>query len=319
MQFKGTIRRMTRAAASAAGTAIVLAPVLAAQVSGYGDKQMGPANEKSPILSKVGIAQRLNQQLPLNLAFTDDTGQQVQLASYFGQKPAILALVYYQCPMLCSEELNGLTGALQMVDEAVGRDFNVIVVSIDPSEGTDLAATKKRNYVKRYGHPESASGWQFLTGTQANIDALTTAVGFGYAKIPGPDGKLTQFAHASAIQIVTPAGKVAQYYLGVEYSPKDLRLGLVEASNGKIGSKVDNILTYCYHYDPRTNKHSLIVARVVQLGGFVTMASLGGFMFVMFRRDYRNEHHTTTDKQGTGTKDHPGDEDMSSGTPKVNG
>jgi protein SCO1/2 len=285
--------------------AIVLAPVLIAQVSGYGDKQMGPANEKAPILNKVGIAQRLNQQLPLNLTFTDDAGQQVQLASYFGQKPAILALVYYQCPMLCSEELNGLTGALQMVDEMVGRDFSVIVVSIDPSEGTDLAATKKRNYVKRYGHPETASGWHFLTGTQANIDALTNAVGFGYAKIPGPDGKLTQFAHASAIQIVTPAGRLAQYYLGVEYSPKDLRLGLVEASNGKIGSPVDNILTYCYHYDPRTNKHSLIVARVVQLGGLVTMASLGGFMFVMFRRDYRNEHQAATDKQGT--------------VPKVNG
>jgi protein SCO1/2 len=282
--------------------AIVLAPVLIAQVSGYGDKQMGPANEKAPILNKVGIAQRLNQQLPLNLTFTDDAGQQVQLASYFGQKPAILALVYYQCPMLCSEELNGLTGALQMVDEMVGRDFSVIVVSIDPSEGTDLAATKKRNYVKRYGHPETASGWHFLTGTQANIDALTNAVGFGYAKIPGPDGKLTQFAHASAIQIVTPAGRLAQYYLGVEYSPKDLRLGLVEASNGKIGSPVDNILTYCYHYDPGTNKHSLIVARVVQLGGLVTMVSLGGFMFVMFRRDYRHDHLVATDKQGAGKK-----------------
>jgi len=302
MQFRGTIRSLARAAALAAGAAIVLAPALTAQVAGYGDKQMGPANQKAPILSKVGIAQRLNQQLPLNLTFTDDAGKPVPLASYFGQKPAILALVYYQCPMLCSEELNGLTGALQMVDEVPGRDFNVIVVSIDPSEGTDLAALKKRSYVKRYGHPDTAYGWHFLTGTQSNIDALTNAVGFGYAKIPGPDGKLTQFAHASAIQIVTPAGKLAQYYLGVEYSPKDLRLGLVEASNGKIGSPVDNILTYCYHYDPGMNKHSLIVARVVQLGGIVTMISLGGFMFVMFRRDYRHDHLTATEKQGTGTK-----------------
>jgi protein SCO1/2 len=300
MQFTGTIRSFVRGAALAACAAIVLAPALTAQVSGYGEKQMGPANEKSPILSKVGIAQHLNQQLTLSLTFTDDAGQQVQLASYFGQKPAILALVYYQCPMLCSEELNGLTGALQMVDEVPGRDFNVIVVSIDPSEGTDLASTKKRSYVKRYGHPETASGWHFLTGAQPNIDALTKAVGFGYTKIPGPDGKLTQFAHASAIQIVTPAGKLAQYYMGVEYSPKDLRLGLVEASNGKIGSPVDNILTYCYHYDPGTNKHSLIVARVVQLGGLVTVVSLGSFMFVMFRRDYRQVHHAEADKQGTG-------------------
>jgi protein SCO1/2 len=203
--------------------------------------------------------------------------------------------------MLCSEELNGLTGALQMVDEVPGRDFNVIVVSIDPSEGTDLAAAKKRSYLKRYGHPETAPGWHFMTGTQANIDALTKAVGFGYVKIPGPDGKLTQFAHASSIQIVTPEGKLAQYYMGVEYSPKDIRLGLAEASANRIGSPVDNILTYCYHYDPQTNKHSLIVARVVQLGGLVTMCSLGGFMFAMFRKDARQNIVTGAGNTGTGT------------------
>jgi protein SCO1/2 len=297
-----------RAAMIAAGLATLcsvgLAPSLTAQVSSYGDKQMGPANDKPPsILNGVGIAQNLNQQLPLSLTFTDDAGKPVQLASYFGKKPAILALVYYQCPMLCSEELNGLTGALKMVDEVPGRDFNVIVVSIDPSEGTDLAAAKKVNYLKRYGHPETASGWHFLTGTQENIDALTKAVGFGYVKIPGPDGKLTQFAHASSIQIVTPEGKLAQYYMGVEYSPKDLRLGLAEASSNRIGSPVDNILTYCYHYDPATNKHSLIVARVVQLGGLVTVFSLGGFMLVMFRRDSRqNNNRAGNGNSGTGTK-----------------
>jgi protein SCO1/2 len=263
---------------------------------------MGPQNTKSPILEKVGIAQHLNQQLPLDLTFTDDTGKPVRLQDYFGQRPAILALVYYQCPMLCSEELNGLTGALQMVSFRPGRDFDVIVVSIDPGEGADLAATKKRTYVKRYGHPETADGWHFLTGTQAAIDALTRAVGFGYVKIPGPDGKLTQFAHASSIQIVTPQGRLAQYYMGVEYSPKDLRLGLVEASANKIGSPVDNILTYCYHYDPSTNKHSLIVARVVQLGGLVTMLSLGGFMWAMLRRDIRTNHNPGNDPSASGTK-----------------
>jgi protein SCO1/2 len=293
---------MSRIAAIALLTAAVCAPQTHAQVSGYGDKQMGPANTKSPILSKIGIAQHLNQQLPLNLTFTDDAGKPVQLASYFGKRPAILALVYYQCPMLCSEELNGLTGALQMVNFVPGKDFDVIVVSIDPSEGTDLAAAKKRIYMKRYGHPETANGWHFMTGTQANIDALTNAVGFGYAKIPGPDGKLTQFAHASAIQIVTPQGKLAQYYMGVEYSPKDLRLGLVEASSNRIGSPVDNILTYCYHYDPGTNKHSLIVARVVQLGGLVTMLTLGGFMFLMFRNDAKQNHPPVAAGLRTGTK-----------------
>jgi protein SCO1 len=272
---------------------------LLAQVSSYGEKQIGQRSDKPPeILNGVSIAQHLNQQLPLGLTFTDDAGQQVQLSSYFGKRPAILALVYYQCPMLCSEELNGLTGALQMVNFVPGKDFDVLVVSIDPSEGTDLAAAKKRSYLKRYGHPETATGWHFMTGTQPNIDALTKAVGFGYVKIPGPDGKLTQFAHASSIQIVTPQGRLAQYYMGVEYSPKDLRLGLVEASANQIGSPVDNILTYCYHYDPQTNKHSLIVARVVQVGGGLTVVLLGGFMLVMFRRDIGQSHR----QLATGTK-----------------
>src|SRR4051794_483718 len=317
MQYRNTIRRTVRLAAM---FALALgATLLPGQVSSYGDKQMGPQNTKSSILDKVGIAQHLNQQLPLNLTFTDDAGQQVQLGQYFGKRPAILALVYYQCPMLCSEELNGLVSALQMVSFRPGKDFDVIVASIDPTEGTDLAAAKKRTYVKRYGRPETADGWHFLTGTQPNIDALTQAVGFGYTKIPGPDGKLTQFAHASSIQIVTPQGKLAQYYMGVEYSPKDMRLGLVEASSNRIGSPVDNILTYCYHYDPGTNKHSLIVARVVQLGGMVTMLSLGGFMWIMFRRDVRSDHASLKQVRASGTKGHPSGEELPPGTPGVNG
>jgi protein SCO1/2 len=306
MLSEGKIRGGWRSAAKFAVLAAAFctaAPALLAQVSRYDEKQMAPVSDKPPaILSGVGIVQNLNRQLPLSLTFTDDAGKQVQLASYFGKRPAILALVYYQCPMLCSEELNGLTGALQMVKFVPGKDFDVIVVSIDPTEGTDLAAAKKRIYLKRYGHPETASGWHFMTGTQPNIDALTKAVGFGYVKIPGPDGKLTQFAHASAIQIVTPEGKLAQYYMGVEYSPKDLRLGLVDASANRIGSPVDNILTYCYHYDPKTNKHSLIVARVVQLGGLITVFGLGGFMLAMFRRDARQNAQLGTGKPGTGTK-----------------
>lgn len=273
-----------------------LTPSLA-QVSRYDEKQVGTSNEKPNILNGVGIAQHLNQQIPLDLTFTDDMGKQVQLASYFGKKPAILALVYYQCPMLCSEELNGLTSALQMVSLVPGKDFNIIVVSIDPSEGTDLAAAKKRSYLRRYGKPETAAGWHFMTGTQSNIDALTKTVGFSYVKIPGPDGKLTQFAHASSIQLVTPEGKLAQYYMGVEYSPKDIRIGLVESSGNKIGSPVDNILTYCYHYDPQANKHSLIIARVVQLGGAFTLVMLGGFMWIMFRRDYRAAHEKLSGTQ----------------------
>jgi len=296
--IRGVWRRALFFAALVAFTSASSAPSLMAQVSRYDEKQMAPVSDKPPaILNSVGIAQHLNQQLPLDLTFTDDAGKQVPLSSYFGKRPAILALVYYQCPMLCSEELNGLTGALQMVSFVPGKDFSVIVVSIDPTEGTDLAASKKRSYLKRYGHPDTANGWHFMTGKQENIDALTKAVGFGYVKIPGPDGRLTQFAHASSIQIVTPEGKLAQYYMGVEFSPKDLRLGLVEASANRIGSPVDNILTYCYHYDPTVNKHTLIIARVVQLGGLVTMFSLGGFMFAMFRKDARQ-----STEPGTGTK-----------------
>lgn len=297
-----TIRKSRRRAGISAAIALMaaLASSASAQVSSYGDKQAGPNNDAPSVLNGVGIEQRLNTQLPLNLTFTDDAGKQVQLGSYFGKNPAILALVYYQCPMLCSEELNGLTSALEMVKYTPGKDFNVIVISIDPTEGTDLAAAKKRSYVKRYGKLESADGWHFMTGTQANIDAITNAVGFKYVKIPTPDGKQTQFAHASSIQLVTPEGKLAQYYMGVEYSPKDLMLGLDEASANRIGSPVDNILTYCYHYDPQTNKHSLIVARVVQLGGALTLVMLGGFMLVMFRKDMHRDD--AKNAQGTGTK-----------------
>jgi protein SCO1 len=311
MERRGTKRSWRGGAAmSCAGAAVLLlvSSIATAQVSSYGDKQAGTVSDKPPaLLDHVGIEQHLNTQLPLNLTFTDDAGKQVALGSYFGSnpkvdRPAILALVYYQCPMLCSEELNGLVSALEMVRFIPGRDFNVVVVSIDPSEGTDLAAAKKRTYVKRYGRPETADGWHFLTGTQANIDALTKAVGFEYVRIPAPDGKLTQFAHASAIQIVTPQGRLAQYYMGVEYSPKDLLLGLNEASSERIGSPVENIITYCYHYDPKTNTHDLVISRVMQLGGVLTILCLGGFMFVMFRRDYRHDHEAVKGPYGTAKK-----------------
>jgi protein SCO1/2 len=259
-----------------------------AQVSSYGDKTQGEnvGDQLPTVLQKVQVTQHLNAQLPLNAQFIDDTGATVSLGKYFdGKHPAVITTVYYNCPMLCSEEMDGLTGALEMVHLVPGKDFQIVVISIDPSETPQLAAQKKAFYLKRYGHPETADGWHFLVGQRPAIDAVTNAIGFGYVRVPGPDGRLTQFAHASSIQIATPQGKLAQYYLGVEYSPKDVLLGLIDASGNKIGSPVANILTYCYHYDPQNNKHSLIVARAVQLGGIVTVASLGGFMFLMFRRD----------------------------------
>jgi protein SCO1 len=277
------------ALALALGCALFGSTGLPAQVSSYGDKQNGEntGDQLPQVLQKVAVTQHLNQQLPLNAAFVDETGKQVVLGDYFGKHPALLSLVYYNCPMLCSEEMDGLTGALEMVKLTPGKDFDVIIISIDPTETPAMAAKKKAFYLKRYGRPETAAGWHYLTGQKPAIDAVTDAVGFGYVRVPGPDGQLTQFAHASSVEIVTPEGKLAQYYLGVEYSPKDMLLGLIEASNNKIGSPVANILTYCYHYDPETNKHSLIVARVVQLGGMVTLAGLGGFIFLMFRRDIK--------------------------------
>ena len=292
MKNEGIVRKnwhsVARSVTLVLACCVLLLPSLIAQVTGYGEKQMGPVNDKLPtVLNDVKVEQKLNQQLPLNLFFTDDEGKQVQLGSYFGKSPAILALVYYECTVLCSEELDGLTSSLRMVDEVPGRDFNLIVVSIDPTEGPALAAKEKREHIRQYGHPETASGWHFLTGTETNIGALTKAVGFGYVKIPIENGKKMQYAHASSIQIFTPEGKLAQYYMGVEYSPKDLRLGLAEASSNRIGSRVDNILTYCYHYDPLTNRHSLIIARIVQLGGLITIVSVGSFMLTMFRKDAR--------------------------------
>ena len=315
MQYQGTIRRRLRSVAmTACAIVLVMAvrPVMA-QISTYGAKGLpamtsamsergGQVDTTPEILSKVGIAQHLNYQLPLDLTFTDDTGKLVPLSSYFGKVPAIFLLVYYRCPMLCSEELEGLTSALKMISFRPGKDFNIIVISIDPTETTAMAAAKKDEYVKMYGHPETADGWHFMTGTQANIDKITSVVGFKYVKLKVPGTNVTQFAHASALEIVTPQGKLAQYYMGVEYSPKDMLLGLDEASNDRIGSPVDNILTYCFHYDPRTNTHDLIISRVVAMGGALTLALLGGFMFVMFRRDFREGHAAGTVMHATAKK-----------------
>ena len=302
MTFRTPIRSVVSALVLALGTALANGSFAHAQVTDYGAKSTGEntGDQLPSVLQKVSVAQHLNAQLPMAATFTDETGKPVRLGDYFGAKPAILALVYYNCPMLCSEEMDGVTGALEMVHLTPGKDFNVVVMSIDPSETPEMAAHSKALNVKRYGRPETADGWHFLVGPKTSIDAVTDAVGFGYVRVPGPDGKLDQFAHASSIEIVTPQGRIAQYYLGVEYSPKDVLLGLIDASGNKIGSPVANILTYCYHYDPQTNKMSLRVARVVQFGGMITMAGLGGFMFLMFRRDVQlgREHDLTKKDQG---------------------
>jgi len=242
-----------------------------------------PANVRPPGLENVGIRQRLNQQVPLDLAFRDETGKAVRLADYFGQKPVILNLVYYKCPMLCSQVLIGLTGALKVLKFDVGNQFNVLTVSFNPRETPDLARATKADYLKRYGRAGAAEGWHFLTGPEESITALTQAVGFQYQYDPKTD----QYAHATAIVLLTPDGRVAQYYYGVEFAPKDLRLGLIQASSGKIGNLVDEVLLYCYHYDPAAGRYGAVISRILKLSGIVTILVLGGMVWILSRMGNR--------------------------------
>jgi protein SCO1/2 len=238
-----------------------------------------PANMRPPGLKNVGIEQHLNDQIPPDLTFRDETGKSVRLADYFGRKPMILNLVYYQCPMLCGEVLSGLESALRVLKFDVGKEFDVLTVSFDPNETPEMAAAKKAEFLKRYGRAGAAKGWHFLTGPQASIDALTKAAGFDYEYDP----KTGQFAHATAIMVLTPEGRIAQYYYGVEFAPKDLRLGLVQASQNKIGSVVDEVLLYCYHYNPDTGKYGAIISRILKIAAGATIFLLGTFLVVMFR------------------------------------
>ena len=238
-----------------------------------------PANMRPPGLEQVGITQKLDTQLPLDLTFRDETGKSVQLKEYFGKKPVIFNFAYYTCPMLCGELLKGLTTSLKGLKFELGNEFDVITVSIDPHDTPETATEKKAEYLQRYGHPERASGWHFLTGSQESITALTKAAGFGYSY----NEQTMQFAHATAIMIVTPQGKLAQYFYGVDFAPKDLRLGIVQASNEKIGNLVDQVLLYCYHYDPATGKYGAIVARVLKLSGLATVLGLGLMLVVLVK------------------------------------
>lgn len=242
-------------------------------------------NTRPAILERVGIDQHLGQQVPLDLNFTDENGQPVRLRQYFGSKPVLLALVYFKCPMLCSEVQAGLTGALNgIVRFNVGRDFDVLTVSFDPSDTAKDAANDKRVYLSRYRRAGSEQGWHYLTGRQDQISALAEAVGFHYAW----DAKAQQFAHASGIMLLTPDGRIAQYYYGIEYMPRDIQLGLIEASKGKIGNLADQILLYCFHYDPTQARYSAAIFNILRITAAITMLLVGGFIFIMFRRDIRS-------------------------------
>jgi protein SCO1/2 len=272
-----------RGGAGALARAVVilaLAYTACAQNMNSGGILAPPATVKPPGLKNVGIHQNLNEQLPLDLAFRDETGKSVRLGDYMGKKPVILSFVYYRCPMLCSELLIGLESALKVLKFDVGKEFDVVTVSFDPTDTPALAVAKKAEILKRYKRPGAENGWHFLTGSQESITALTTAAGFQYQL----DEKTGQFAHATAIMVLTPSGKLAQYYYGVEFPPKDLRLSLIQASDNKIGTLADAVLLYCFHYDPATGKYSLIISRVIQVAGGLTILLVGGMLLLLFRR-----------------------------------
>jgi len=230
-------------------------------------------------LRGVGIEQRLNEQVPLDLKFRDETGQTVTLGSYFGKKPVILSLVYYTCPMLCTMAENGLLNTLRDVKFDIGDQFEVVTVSFDPSDKPEMATAKKGIYVGLYGRRGAQRGWHFLVGDQPAIQALTRAVGFHY----NYDSQTRQFYHATAIMVLTPQGKVSRYFYGIMYPPRDVRLALVEASNEKIGNVADVVLLYCCQYDPATGKYGIVISRVLRLGGLITVLSLGMLVFALSR------------------------------------
>ena len=240
-----------------------------------------PANQRPPYLTNVGIEQHLDAQVPADLAFMDDTGRAVKLGDYFGKKPLILELVYYTCPMLCGENLAGLTGSMKMIKFDLGKEFEVLTVSFNPQETPQLAAEKKKDYVKRYGRAGADTGWHFLTGSADSINALTKAVGFQYQY----DASKNQYAHATAIMVLTPQGRISRYFYGVDFPPKDLRMGLVEASQGKIGNAVDQVLLYCYHYDPAAGKYGAVVANMLKVGGALTILVLAGMILIFLRME----------------------------------
>lgn len=245
------------------------------------------SNGLPPALRDVAIVQHLNEPVPLDTVFRDESGQSVRLGDYFKDgKPVVLAFVYYECPMLCSQVLNDLTGSLKGISRfSIGKEFTVITVSFDPREGSELAAKKKENYVKRYDREGAAAGWHFLTGDEANIKRLTDAVGFKYHW----DEASQQFAHASGIMLVTPQGKLSHYFYGLEYSPRDVQLGLIESSQNKIGSLTDQLPLFCYHYDPATGKYGLWVMGIVRIAGVVMLGVMVGMFFVMRRMRAKNE------------------------------
>jgi protein SCO1/2 len=232
------------------------------------------------MLRQVGIQQRLGGQIPLDLRFRNERNEVVRIGDYFGERPVVLALVYYECPMLCTQVLNGLAGALRAVPMEPGEQFDILAISFNAKETAELAARKKETYLERYGRASAGKGWHFLTGDQEPIDRLAGSVGFRYSYDPAS----RQFAHASGIMVLTPDGKISRYLPGIEYDPRDLKLALLEASGGRIGSPADRLLLYCYQYDPATGKYGPVIMNLVRLSAIATVLALAALMLLLRRK-----------------------------------
>jgi protein SCO1/2 len=245
-------------------------------------KESGVAASAVPAaLREIGFDQRLNERVPLDARFVDETGRGVRLGDYFGARPVVLVFAYFDCPMLCTMSLNGLTGALKVLSLEPGRDFDIVTISFNPLDTPASAREKKAAYLERYGRPAAAGAWHFLTGDRAAIEQVTGAAGFRYVW----DEATKQFAHPTGVLVLTPDGRLARYLFGIEYSPRDLRYALVEASDGNVGSPVDTLLLYCFHYDPATGRYGLAIMRTIRLAGAVTVIALGSFIAIMVRRE----------------------------------
>jgi len=237
-------------------------------------------------LKKIGIEQKLGSQLPLETVFKEESGREVKLGEFFNRgRPVVLAFVYYECPMLCNEVLNGLTGSLKGISLNAGKDFDVVAISIDARENDKegLARNKKESYINRYGRPESANGWHFLTGTEESIRAASDAAGFGFEW----DEASKQFAHAGGVMVTTPDGKLSRYFYGIDYAPRDLKLGIMESAEGRVGNAAEQLLLYCFHYDPSTGKYGVAVLRIMRAAAVLTLIGMGAMGFVFWRRNKR--------------------------------
>jgi protein SCO1/2 len=284
---------------AAALAAVCVAPAAAQQSRPLSVPAPGKAaTEQIPILKEIGIDQKLNATLPLDLEFNDEAGGVVTLRQFFGPRPVVLALVYYGCPMLCTQVLNGLAGSLQGVPYLVGQEYEVVVVSFDPGETPAMAAERKQQFVRRYIRDVREENIHFLTGRDASIKALTSAVGFRYAW----DQQTSQFAHPAAITVLTGDGRVSRYLYGVEFAPRDLKLALVEASEGRIGSLVEQAMLFCYHYDPERGRYGFVIMNLVRAAGALTVLVLGASIVLSLRRERRRHSTAATHAANTGTR-----------------